>query len=88
MLIAKGVMTERGTTRRARIGFCKRCKTKVIQGLDADVCALDVDLDLELDESARVKYTLSTVGRKQIDIYRGGPIPSWRILLSEHRCRR
>lgn len=88
MLIAKGVMTERGYTRRARIGFCRRCKAKVIQGLDDNIAALEVDLDLIEDPASDQVYILRTVGRREFDRWsRGRPIPPYRILLTEHRCK-
>jgi hypothetical protein len=88
MLIAKGVMTERGYTRRARIGFCSKCKAKVIRGLDADVCAFETDLDLEEDPASDEVYILRTIGRLEFDVWsRDRPVPPYRILLTRHRCK-
>jgi hypothetical protein len=90
MLIAKGVMSRRGTTRRARIGFCKHCKAKVLQGWDGDVAAFDVDVDLELNETSKEVYILSTI-RRTLDYWkRDKPLPgggTFYILLSGHECK-
>ena len=46
MLIDKGVLTSRMTSRNARVGSCRKCHRPVVSGLDARVAARDVDVDV------------------------------------------
>lgn len=44
-LIRAGYLTETGLSRRARLIACSRCKAVVMSGLDADVCAFEVECE-------------------------------------------
>lgn len=46
MLIAKGVMTESGLFRKARIQRHRGCGLPILAGLDADLCALEARCDV------------------------------------------
>jgi len=98
MLQAKGVITDRGTSRISRMRRCAHCRTVILAGLDGNVLALDADVDLvpitrrgELLAlvSGRVTYELSRDGR----LYRRpprrvvfGPPTSSSTVHAAHRC--
>lgn len=98
-LITTGAVTERGVARAARIGACRDCGAVIVRGLDSDVAALDVAVDLasvdELGEllaltAGRVTYDAVTgTGRIELNP-RDQPAhltrPRRHPVLVEHRC--
>jgi hypothetical protein len=99
MLTEQGYLSERGTSRTARATRCPRCSRTVISGLDADACAFDVDADPrpltpEQEQAewtaGRRTYSLSTIGRVQLDRrWAGGRAetrPALCRIVPEHQC--
>lgn len=99
-LQATGVLTDRGTSRRARLIECRFCRAWVVAGLDADVAAFDSSADpTPLTPTGEVLALLD--GRATFDLterrdrseldYRdaavitGHPADRGRVL-AEHRC--
>ena len=98
MLVDKGVMSEGGLTRRAKLLAHPPCHFPTLAGLDADRCALDAWCDLgELTLEGEALALLD--GRRTYELHGGrlSPRDRWCIpgrpagrsrwpVLAEHRC--
>ncbi len=71
ILQAKGVITDRGTFRTARLRRCSACRVPVLAGLDGDVLALDVDVDV-VPLSRRGELSALVDGRATYELASGG----------------
>lgn len=98
MLIDKGVLTEQGLSRKARIRTHRGCPIPVLAGIDSDIAGLDAWCDLgELHAYGEAMALLS--GRRTYEL-RGGRLghrDKWQIsgkpagttrypVFAEHRC--
>ena len=97
MLVAKGVMSATGLTRKARIHSHRPCSQATVAGYDADVCALDAWCDLhELTADGEVLALLDGRVTYEVDGERLHRRDRWAIrsrpaggstpVLAEHRC--
>ena len=96
MLVDKGVMSEGGLTRRAKLIEHRPCNFPTLAGLDADRCALDAWCDLgELTLEGEAMALLD--GRRTYELHGGrlslrdrwnipGKPANTRTVFAEHRC--
>lgn len=68
-LIRAGHVTETGATRKAKIRRCQKCRAHVLVGLDADMCALEVEAD-PTPLSALGEALALVEGRRTLALYR------------------
>lgn len=98
MLIDKGVLTEQGLSRKARIRTHRPCGLPTLAGIDSDLAGLDAWCDLgELHAYGEAMALIS--GRRTYELWGGrlGHRDQWQIqgrpagssrhpVFSEHRC--
>ena len=68
-----GAVTGRRTSNKAQVRRCRKCGAVILAGLDAPMCAVDVDLDptpLKRDQ----QKAAALIGRRVYDIDMGGAI--------------
>lgn len=85
-LVERGVMTEGGTTRKARGRSCPHCGAPVLAGLDDDRCAKEAVVDPTpvnaLGEATALLQNRFTYSLRWADAYYLDPRDQWNIAAS------